>query len=102
MVCGRKCSFFCLFMSSWAFLMLNILGICFYLRSLVLLMDLPLPLIFHDPEDFKAKAEEAYQTVAIRCFVTAIVFLGFVFISIIAIRQDNKKRKRLYKRAHRR
>ncbi|KAI8035856.1 ribonuclease kappa-B [Drosophila gunungcola] len=98
MVCGRKCSFFCLFMSSWAFIMLNLLGIFFFVRSLVLLKDLPLPAHFKDLGDFKTRAEEAYHTVSIRCFITAVVYLGFIFISIIAIRQDRKKRRRLYKR----
>ncbi|XP_017045171.1 ribonuclease kappa-A [Drosophila ficusphila] len=98
MVCGRKCCFFCLFMSFWGFLMLNLLGICFYLRSLMLLNDLQLPQDFNSPESFKEYTEVAYQEVSIRCFIAAVIYLGFVFVSIIAIRRDNKRRKRLYKR----
>ncbi|EDV55560.1 ribonuclease kappa-B [Drosophila erecta] len=97
MFCGRTCCLFCLFMSSWAFLMLNLLGMFFYVQSLMLLESLPLPHQFNSMQSFKEQADEAYQDVSTRCFVTAIVYLGFVFIAIVVIRRDNKRRKRLYK-----
>ncbi|XP_037716258.1 ribonuclease kappa-A [Drosophila subpulchrella] len=97
MVCGRKCCLFCLFMSSWGFLMLNLLGIFFYIKSLNLLEALPLPHNFRSPEEFKEQADAAYLKVSIRCFVAAVVYLGFVFMSIVFIRRDIKRRKRLYK-----
>ncbi|XP_017077141.1 ribonuclease kappa-A [Drosophila eugracilis] len=102
MVCGRKCCFFCLFMSSWAFVMLNLLGIFFYIHSLILMESLPIPHHFNSQREFEEQADEAYFLLAIRCFVTAIVYLAFVFIAIAVIRHENKKRKRLYKRGHRR
>eukprot|EP00099_Drosophila_melanogaster_P020211 NP_611644.1 uncharacterized protein Dmel_CG11269 [Drosophila melanogaster] len=98
MFCGRKCCLFCLFMSAWGFLMLNLLGIFFYVQSLMLLESLPLPHHFPSQEAFKEQADEAYQDVSTRCFVAAVFYLGFVFIAIVAIRRDNKRRKRLYKR----
>ncbi|XP_016999523.2 ribonuclease kappa-B [Drosophila takahashii] len=98
MVCGRKCCLFCLFMSCWAFVMLNLLGIFFYIRSLNLLESLPLPHHFNSRKEFQEQADAAYLEVSIRCFVAAVVYLGFIIISIVAIRRDIKKRKRLYKR----
>lgn len=98
MSCTRKCSLFCLFMSSWGFLMLIVLGACFSVKSLVLIHDLPLGHSFSGPEDFKGNADVAYSVVALRCFVTAIVYLVFVVISAIVFHKDNKRRKRLYKK----
>ncbi|KAH8356284.1 uncharacterized protein LOC110177731 [Drosophila serrata] len=98
MVCGRRCSLFCLFMSTWAFLMLVVLGVCFSIHSLVLVGDLPLPGSFAGPDEFKELADEAYSKVAMRCYVTGIVYLLFVVISAIVFHRDNKRRKRLYKK----
>ncbi|XP_039479753.1 ribonuclease kappa-B [Drosophila santomea] len=98
MFCGRTCCLFCLFMSSWGFIMLNLLGVFFYVQSLMLLESLPLEHQFNSMERFKEEADEAFKYVSTRCFVTAVVYLGFMFIAIVAIRRDNKRRKRLYKR----
>ncbi|KAH8252700.1 hypothetical protein KR032_001369 [Drosophila birchii] len=98
MVCGRRCSLFCLFMSTWAFLMLVVLGVCFSIHTLVLVGDVPLGGSFAGPDEFKESADEAYSTVALRCYVTAIVYLFLVIISAILFRRDNIKRKRLYKK----
>ncbi|KAH8290833.1 hypothetical protein KR054_006301 [Drosophila jambulina] len=98
MACGRRCSLFCLFMSTWAFLMLIILGVCFSINSLVLVEDVPLHGSFSSPEHFKKRADEAYSLVALRCYVTAIVYLAFVVVSAVFFHRDNKRRKRLYKK----
>ncbi|KAH8277761.1 hypothetical protein KR018_005615 [Drosophila ironensis] len=97
---GQKCCTVCLFVSIWGFIMLNTLGILFYLEALDLLRDLP-----WDPkwewdtlEDFKKRTEEAFQDTAIKCFVTGLVYLFFIFLSIYLIRRDKKKRQLLYKR----
>ncbi|KAH8238721.1 hypothetical protein KR038_008181 [Drosophila bunnanda] len=98
MVCGRRCSLFCLFMSTWAFLMLIVLGACFSIHSLVLVRDLPLRGSFAGPDEFKERADEAYSKVALRCYVTGVVYLFFVVISVICFHKDKKRRKRLYKK----
>ncbi|KAH8309596.1 hypothetical protein KR059_012108 [Drosophila kikkawai] len=98
MACARRCSQFCLFMSTWAVLMLIILGACFSIHSLVLVGDLPLSGQFGSPDEFKESADEAYSKVAMRCYVTGIVYLVFLVISAIVIHRDNKRRKRLYKK----
>ncbi|XP_017094157.1 ribonuclease kappa-B [Drosophila bipectinata] len=100
MVCGRKCSMMCLFVSVWGFLMLNILGVLFYIRSLDMLRDIHFDHKFEweTVEQFREEADKGFQKNAIRCFITATVYLFFIILSIYAIRRDNKRRKRLYKR----
>ncbi|KAH8316365.1 hypothetical protein KR067_005873 [Drosophila pandora] len=100
MVCGRKCAMMCLFFSVWGFLMLNILGVLFYIRALDLIRDLGWDPKFewHTLEEFRQEADKGFRKNAIRCFVTGIVYLFFMILSLYAIRRDNKRRKRLYKK----
>ncbi|KAH8401712.1 hypothetical protein KR009_007499 [Drosophila setifemur] len=93
-----KCCTCCLFISVWGVLMLNILGIFFYVKSLGLMGDLPMPKEFTTVADFKAVVDEQFEMVAIRCFVTAFIYLLFVFLAIYLIRRERKRARRLYKR----
>ncbi|XP_017149296.1 ribonuclease kappa [Drosophila miranda] len=94
MVCGPKCSFFCLFISAWAVIQLTLMGIFFLLNSMALIDDLPLTPIFHSLEDFRAHADVTYQVVAIRCFVTALLYLCFGILSICCIKRNRAKERR--------
>ncbi|EDW61105.1 ribonuclease kappa-B [Drosophila virilis] len=90
-VCGKKCSLLCLFISIWATFQMLLMGMSYSMHSLAFLHSLPLKEHYNSLKEFRTEADNAFRELAIRCYVTAVLYGCFAFISYICLRLRNKQ-----------
>ncbi|XP_064543457.1 ribonuclease kappa [Drosophila montana] len=90
-VCGKKCSLLCLFISIWAIFQLLLMGMSYSMHSLAFLKSLPLKDHYNSLKEFRTEADRAFGELAIRCYVTAVLYACFAFISYICFCLRNRR-----------
>ncbi|KAH8395371.1 hypothetical protein KR222_003021 [Zaprionus bogoriensis] len=89
--CNKKCSIFCLFMSIWGTIQLLLMGLFCNLNSVAFVEFLPLKENYNSLQEFRDDADRIYWEVALRCYVTAILYGFFAVISLVCIRLKKKQ-----------
>ncbi|XP_017958695.1 ribonuclease kappa [Drosophila navojoa] len=83
MLCGKKCSLFCLFLSIWGTIQLLLMGMSYSLNSMGMFQTLPLKETYKSLQQFRTECDRLNRTLALRCYVSAILYALFAFCSYI-------------------
>ncbi|XP_017777729.1 PREDICTED: ribonuclease kappa-B [Nicrophorus vespilloides] len=81
-VCGPKLSLCGLIMSIWGIIQLSLMGVFYYIHSVALAEDLPLPEgEIKDPAEFYNDVDVAYTQNAYNCWIAACLYVVTLAIS---------------------
>ncbi|EDW73770.1 uncharacterized protein Dwil_GK19636 [Drosophila willistoni] len=94
MLCGKKTAIFFLLISIWGTIQLSLMGIFYAMKSVALIEDIPVDENYSSLEDFQKDSDEAFQAVAVRCFVTAVIYLCTAIICFICLRRNRANERR--------
>ncbi|KAI1280525.1 Ribonuclease kappa [Halotydeus destructor] len=82
-VCGKRFSLCCSFISAWAIVMLTVMGVLLYSHSLAFAEDLELE--DYSPEnahDFIKEAYIRYESAAHNCWIAVCLYIATLAISM--------------------
>lgn len=89
--CNKKCSIFCLVISIWGIIQLILMGIFYNLNAVSFLDLVPLKTKYNSLDEFRNEADDLYKDLAVRCYVSAIVYGLFVVISLLCLQIKNNQ-----------
>lgn len=82
-VCGKRVSLCCAFISSWGILMLTIMGILLYSHSIAFAEDLELENFYPDnTNEFIKEAYQRYESAAHNCWIAVCLYIATLAISL--------------------
>lgn len=67
------------------------MGILFNVNTISFLEYVPLKTSYDSLKEFRKDADDLYQILAVRCYVSAIIYGFFAVISLVCIRIKNKQ-----------
>ncbi|XP_023167250.2 ribonuclease kappa [Drosophila hydei] len=93
MICGKKCTLFCLLISIWGAIQLVLMGMSYSLNSLSLIDTLPLKEHYTSLKEFRTDADRLFGDLAIRCYIAAILYALFAIASYLCYCRKKRQQK---------
>lgn len=81
-ICGYKMSIFCTALSVWGVLQMSLMALFYYLRAVVFIQDVPTKGKFDNAGEFFKEVDQGYKINALDCFLTALLYLLTLILSI--------------------
>lgn len=90
--CGPKMAMVGVILSVWGILQLTALGIMFFFQAVLLLPDVVKPdQYYEDPDKFYQEVDDGYLKTAIRCWMTAGLYVLLLLFSMFKLRSSRIK-----------
>ncbi|XP_034110658.1 ribonuclease kappa [Drosophila nasuta] len=91
LICNKKCSIFCLFISIWGLIQLLVMGVCCSFNALAFVTHLPLAENYDNLQEFRSDSDRLYKDVALRFYATAALYGVFATLSLLCIRMKKRQ-----------
>lgn len=92
--CGPKMAMVGIVLSLWAIVQLTVMGILYFVRSVILLSDVIEATYYDDPQKFYKDADREFKEAANRCWFTAGLYVLLLIFSLFKHRTNKVKAQR--------